>query len=213
VGSLLYYGLAVDPTILITISALASQQSTNTEDTNTKLLKLLKLLNYCATHPDSNIRYTTRDTLLERTGSTQQSRRIFSMRSKPKNREQQHNGALLTLSTILGMVVAIAVDAEMGALFLNAKEGVNIWNILAEMGHPQPVMLLQTDKTTTQNILRGTCKQKYSEAIDMRFYWARDHALQNQFNIGFPPLGTEPWGLLHQAPYTGPSQRNSQHVY
>jgi hypothetical protein len=53
------------------------------------------------------------------------------MSSKPNNRKQHHNGALLTLSTILRMVMASAAEAEMGALFLYTKEGVNIWNILA----------------------------------------------------------------------------------
>jgi hypothetical protein len=41
VGTLLYYGQVVDPNILTAISALASQQSTTTEETNTKLLQLI----------------------------------------------------------------------------------------------------------------------------------------------------------------------------
>jgi hypothetical protein len=107
--------------------------------------------------------------------------------SKPHKGEQQHSGAILTLSTILRMVVASAAEAEMGALFLNGIEGVNIWNILAEMGHPQPASPLQTDNTTAHTILRGTCKQQCSKAIDMRLYWLRDHAVQNQFDIGWGP--------------------------
>jgi hypothetical protein len=78
------------------------------------------------------------------------------MSSKPKGGQQQHYGALLTLSTILRMVVARAAEVEMGALFLNSKEGVNIWNILREMGHPQPATPLQTGNTTAHAILRGT---------------------------------------------------------
>jgi hypothetical protein len=67
----------------------------------------------------------------------------------------------------------------MSDLFLNAKDGVNIWNILAEMGHPQPTTPLQTDTTTSHKILRVTCKQQRSKSIDMRFYWVRDRAVQN----------------------------------
>jgi hypothetical protein len=52
------------------------------------------------------------------------------MSSTPKHGVQQHNGSILTLSTILRMVVASAAEAEIGALFLNAKEGVNIRNII-----------------------------------------------------------------------------------
>jgi hypothetical protein len=55
VGSLLYYGRAVDPTMLTATSAIASQQATATDDTN---LKLLHLLNYAASHPDASIRYS-----------------------------------------------------------------------------------------------------------------------------------------------------------
>jgi hypothetical protein len=80
------------------------------------------------------------------------------MSYKPKSGKQQHNGALLTLSTILRMVVASAAEAEVGAPFLDTKEGVNIRNILREMGHPQPATPLQTDNTTAHVILRGTVR-------------------------------------------------------
>jgi hypothetical protein len=104
--SLLYYGQAVDPTILTTISALALQQSTATEDTNTKLLQLL---NYCVSHPDSKIRYTASDMILNihldagclnESEACSRAGRHFFMSSQKKNGEQQHNRALLTLSTI-----------------------------------------------------------------------------------------------------------------
>jgi hypothetical protein len=75
----------------------------------------------------------------------------------------------------------------MWAMFLNAKEGVNIQNILREMGHPQPAIPLQTDNTTEHATLSGTCKQHHSKAIDMRFYWVRDRTFQNQFDIGWGP--------------------------
>jgi hypothetical protein len=89
------------------------------------------------------------------------------MSSKPKKGEQQHNRPLLTFSTILRSVVTSAAEAEIGALFLNAKEGVNIRNILHEMGHPQPATNMQTDNTTAPGILRATCKQQRSKTMDM----------------------------------------------
>jgi hypothetical protein len=67
------------------------------------------------------------------------------------------------------MVVASAAEEEIGALFLNAKEGVNIRNILKEMGHPQLATPMQRDNTTVYGILHDTCKQQRSKAIDMRF--------------------------------------------
>jgi hypothetical protein len=76
------------------------------------------------------------------------------------------------------MVVANAAEAEIGALFLNAKEGVNIRNILKEMGHPQLATPMQTENTTAYGILSSTCKQQRRKSIDTRFYWVRDCAQQ-----------------------------------
>jgi hypothetical protein len=159
VGSLLYYGQSVDPKILTAISALASQQVTATEDTNTELVQIL---NYCSSHPDSKIRFTASDMILNihsnagylnDSKARSRSGGHFFMSSNPKNGQQQHNGALLTVSKILRMVVASAAEAEIGALFLNAKEGVNIRNIQSEMGHSQPMTPLQIDNTTAHTIL------------------------------------------------------------
>jgi hypothetical protein len=104
--------------------------------------------------------------------------RYFFMGSEPKAGQQQHNGAILTSSNVLRNVAASAA-AEMGALFLNAKEGVNIHHILQEMGHPQPPTPLQTDNTNLHGIPQGTCKQQISKAIDTSFYRVRDREKQH----------------------------------
>jgi hypothetical protein len=193
VGALLYYGRVIDGTIMTAIISLDSQQATATEDTEANLTKLL---NYCSTHPDATIRYHASDMMLNihsdagylnKPKARSRSGGHFFMSSTPKNGVQQHNGSILTLSAIPRMVVASAAEAETGALFLNAKEGVNIRNILKEMGHPQPATPMQTDNTTAHVILRGTCKQQRIKAIDMRFYWVRDRAQQGQFDIGWGP--------------------------
>jgi hypothetical protein len=173
VGALMYYARAVDPTLMTDISSLASQKSIATEDTDAKLVQLL---NYCATHPNAKLRYHASDMILNIHSNagylnTPKARsraggHLF-MSSKPKKGEQQHNRPLLTFSTILRSVVTSAAEAEIGALFLNAKEGVNIRNILHEMGHPQPATNMQTDNTTAPGILRATCKQQRSKTMDM----------------------------------------------
>jgi hypothetical protein len=53
-GTLLYYARAVDPTLIMPINVLASEQSNATEVTADKVIKLL---NYCNTHPESKIQY------------------------------------------------------------------------------------------------------------------------------------------------------------
>jgi hypothetical protein len=100
--SLLYYYQAVSPTIITTITTLASQQATATEDTDTKLLQLL---NYCATHTDSKIRFIASDILLNIHSDVRNLNKLevrsraggnFFIISNPNNGYQHHNGAFLT---------------------------------------------------------------------------------------------------------------------
>jgi hypothetical protein len=60
-GALLYYARAVDPTLIMSINVLASEQSNATEETADKVIKLL---NYCNTHPETKIRYLASDMIL-----------------------------------------------------------------------------------------------------------------------------------------------------
>jgi hypothetical protein len=60
-GTLLYYSRAVDPTLIMPINVLASEQSKATEVTADKVIKLL---NYCNTHPEMKIRYHASDIIL-----------------------------------------------------------------------------------------------------------------------------------------------------
>jgi hypothetical protein len=60
-GTLLYYARAVDPTITMPINMLASEQSKATSYTAEKVIKLL---NYCNTHPETKIRYHASNMIL-----------------------------------------------------------------------------------------------------------------------------------------------------
>jgi hypothetical protein len=60
-GTLLYYARAVDPTLIMPINVLASEQSNATEVTADKVIKLL---NYCNTHPETKNRYHASDMIL-----------------------------------------------------------------------------------------------------------------------------------------------------
>ena len=61
VRTLLYYSIVVDPTMLTDLGSIAAQQSKGTEKT---YADTLWLLNYAATHPNTNICYTASDTIL-----------------------------------------------------------------------------------------------------------------------------------------------------
>jgi hypothetical protein len=58
------------------------------------------------------------------------------------------NGAILIISTVLKHAMSLAAEEEIGAVFLNAKEGTVLRITLEELGHPHPPTPLQTDTTT-----------------------------------------------------------------
>jgi hypothetical protein len=60
-GTLLYYARAVDPTLIMPINVLASEKSKATEVIADKVIKLL---NYCNTHPETKIRYHASNMIL-----------------------------------------------------------------------------------------------------------------------------------------------------
>jgi hypothetical protein len=83
----------------------------------------------------------------------------------------QINGAVHITCTILKLVAASMVEAELGALFLNAEEAKVIRLFLEELGHPQPPTPIHIDNTTTVGIVNITIKQQRSCAMEMRYFW------------------------------------------
>jgi hypothetical protein len=55
---------------------------------------------------------------------------------------------------------ALAAEAELGALFLNAQEAQVIRLVLNELGHPQPPTPIHINITTTVGILSQQHNQK-----------------------------------------------------
>jgi hypothetical protein len=100
------------------------------------------------------------------------------------------NGEILIISTVLKHVMSSAAEAEIGAVFINAKEGAVLRTTLEELGHPQPPTTLETDNTTATGYSNGTIKQKRTKSMDMCFYWIKDRLKQGQFNVY--------WGLGYQ---------------
>ena len=98
-----------------------------------------------------------------------------------------NNGAILTKATIIKAVMSSAAEAELGALFLNAKEAVYLRQILTEMGHPQPRTPIQTDNSTAEGVINSKIQPKRTKAMDMRFHWLRDREAQGQFRIYWRP--------------------------
>eukprot|EP00957_Ditylum_brightwellii_P171961 13092503-Ditylum_brightwellii.AAC.1 len=83
--------------------------------------------------------------------------------------------------------MASAAEAELGALFENAKEAVSIHNALVELGHPQPPTPIQVNNAVVHCIINSNIHQCKSKAINMRFYWVQDQDKQTQFIVYLEP--------------------------
>ena len=71
--------------------------------------------------------------------------------------------------------MASAAETELGGLFLNGKETVDLRERLHEMGHPQNKPTpIQKYNSTAMVIANNTIKQRRSKAMDMIFHWVRD---------------------------------------
>ena len=60
------------------------------------------------------------------------------------------NGAILVISHVIKTVMTSAAEAELGTLYINAREAIYIRNILEAMGHPQPHTPVQTYNSTAE---------------------------------------------------------------
>jgi len=85
--------------------------------------------------------------------------------------------------------MASAVEAEIGALYLNAREAVYLRQILVEMGHPQPPTPIQMDNTTAEGLVNHKIQPKWTKAMDMCFYWLRNREQRQHFWFYWRPGG------------------------
>ena len=106
-----------------------------------------------------------------------------------------NNGAILNIAHIIKHVMSSATEAELAALYINAREAIYIRIILEALGHTQPPTPLQTDNAMAEAVCNGKIQPKRTKAMDMRFHWLRDRECQNQFRIYWRP------GKLNYADY------------
>jgi hypothetical protein len=70
------------------------------------------------------------------------------------------NGAIHITCTILKLIAALAAEAEIGALFLNAQEAKVIQIVLEELGEMQPTTPIHINNTTTVGTVNNTIKRQ-----------------------------------------------------
>jgi hypothetical protein len=70
-------------------------------------------------------------------------------------------GAVLNILSIIRAVISSAVEAELSALFINAKTTVSMRHTLEELSHPQPPTPMQTDNKTAHDLLTKKICQRH----------------------------------------------------
>ena len=130
-GTLLYYSIAVDPTMLTDLGSIAAQQSKGTEKT---YAATLWLLNYAATHPNAKISYTARDMkfyihsdafYLSEPRSRRRAAGHYFLGDKrpdmttPTTNRPRLNVPIQSISRIMSNVMGLATEAKIGAAYIN----------------------------------------------------------------------------------------------
>jgi hypothetical protein len=174
INSILYYARAVDLTVLMALSTIASEQSRGTEST---MKKCKQLLNYLATHPDATVHFHASNMILNihsdasylsNANAHSQACGHFFMGWKPDaTKPIKLNGAFFTLCLILCFIITFATEAKLGALFLNCKQATIFCLTLEEMGHPQPPIPINCNNSTAVGIANNTVKRQHSRSMDM----------------------------------------------
>eukprot|EP00957_Ditylum_brightwellii_P064689 4909734-Ditylum_brightwellii.AAC.1 len=134
-GTLLFYAHAVDLTMLVAINSITAQQAAPTENTT---IAIVYLLNYVATHPDAVIHYSASGMvlhihsdasfMLESCTRSQAGGHYFCSNTTkdPANATEDEvplNGPVHSVCEIMRNVMASTVEADVSALFINARKG------------------------------------------------------------------------------------------
>ncbi len=85
-----------------------------------------------------------------------------------------NNGAILNIAKVIDVVISSVAEAELGALFMNAREAVYLQCILAKMGHPQPKTPIQTNNSTAEGVINSKIQPKRTKLMDICFEWLKE---------------------------------------
>ena len=103
-----------------------------------------------------------------------------------------NNGAVLNIAHIMKTVMSSAAEAEIGAMYVNARKAVPVRKIMDEMGHRQPRTPMQADNLAAHSVVTNNVQPKRTNAMDMRFYWLMCRNTQGQFQY-YWTQGSQNW--------------------
>ena len=182
----MYYGRAVDNTILTAINEILANQAKPTENTRQKIIMLLDYLN---TYPDAKVRFYTLDMKLHIDSDAaylvapQAKSRIAgffycSNHTTPSTPTPFLSSPVHIKYRVLRHVITSAAEAETAALFFNAQTTLELVHILHALGHPQTQIPIKTDNATASAFVHSTIKQKRSKAWDICYHWLSEQQIK-----------------------------------
>jgi hypothetical protein len=77
----------------------------------------------------------------------------FFMSSNVTN--PHNNGTVLNIAQLIKAVMSLAAEAELGALYINARKAVPMRQLLTEMRDIQPRTPIQTDNSTACGVVNS----------------------------------------------------------
>jgi hypothetical protein len=208
-GTFLFDARAIDGTMLTAFSALTLEEQGN--PTEHRMQKCKQFLDYATTHPNVVLTYRASNMVLAIHSDASylsepgaRSRAGGHMFTAGQEEIPLNNGAVLNVSQIIKLGMSLAAEAELGALFINAKTAVPMRKTLEELGHPQPPTPMQTNNSTAYGILKNKITPKATKAIDMHLHWLQCCDAQGQFHFYWRPGSTnlaDYWTKHHPASY------------
>ena len=79
------------------------------------------------------------------------------------------DGTIFILAKIIKSVMLSAAEAEVGSLYMNAREAIPLIYTCEELGHIQLPIPIKTDNSTANGIIHKNVKLKRAKSFDMKF--------------------------------------------
>ena len=176
-GSHLYYGRAIDYTILPALNEIVSEQASPPQKTQENSQRLM---DYVSTHSNDFIRHYLGDMVLYIDSDAaylvapKARSRIagyFHLSNHPTNNTKSKlNDTVYVECKTLRHVVSFVADEETAGVFRNAQMALPIRIVLQALNHPQPPTLIKTYNFTTNGFMHDNIHQRRSKSWDMRYY-------------------------------------------
>ena len=197
VGSLRYFADGVCPPLTLATNKLSSQQSTPTLNTMTNLDRVLNYAYYnqdaALTFHSSNMKQIIHSDASYLSDSNSRSYAGGYHTFGPidfTGPDNPHlvNAPVLIISTAIKPIVRSVMEAEYGAMFINASVALPIKEAAENLGHPQgPIEIIYDNEIAGKLANNDITKSKHSKVIAMQFHWLRDRIAQGQFSTTWKP--------------------------